>query len=296
MATQKKHILVTGGNDGIGLALCRVLAANHGAHVYMGTRSLERGEAGMKKIADEAPEAVKSIELVQIDVGDDASVKAAAESLRSKGVTLYALVNNAGVGFRTGPGTQEVLLNTNFYGPKRVSEALLPLIDPKGRIVNVSSGAASGWLRGQPVETKALFSSPDTTWDQLDAAVQAAAPKASMGGYGLSKAGLSAYTLQQQKAYPDMVISSLTPGFIATKMTRGLFASKTPEEGTVSLLKCLFGDVVGGAYYGSDGLRSPLTVCRDPGTPEYEGEEDPDPAKYNLRGWFGNMVKGCVVS
>ena len=31
----------------------------------------------------------------------------------------------------------------------------------------------------------------------------------------------------------------------------------------------------------SDGLRSPMTVSRDPGTPEYAGEDDPDPAKYN---------------
>mmetsp|Transcript_9534 Transcript_9534/g.18511 ORF Transcript_9534/g.18511 Transcript_9534/m.18511 type:complete len:281 (-) Transcript_9534:53-895(-) len=276
-----KHILVTGGNDGIGLALCKILATSHGAYVYMGSRSAERGAAGLKKITDEAPEAAKSIELMQIDVGDDASVKAAAESLKSKGVTLYALVNNAGVGFKTGPDQQEVLMNTNFYGPKRVSDAFLPLIDPKGRIVNVSSGAASMWLRGESPETKALFTSPDTTWEQLEAALKAAAPSASMGGYGLSKAALTAYTLQQQKALPNMVITSLSPGFIETKMTSGFGAKLTPEQGTISYIKCLFGDVVGGAYYGSDGLRSPMTCTRDPGTPEYEGEENPDPAKYN---------------
>jgi len=33
-----KNILVTGGNDGIGLALCKVLALNHGSKVFMGTR------------------------------------------------------------------------------------------------------------------------------------------------------------------------------------------------------------------------------------------------------------------
>jgi carbonyl reductase 1 len=52
-------------------------------------------------------------------------------------------------------------------------------------------------------------------------------------------------------------------------------------QGTVSCMRCLFGEVVSGYYYGSDGLRSPLTVTRDPGTPEYEGEADPDAAKYN---------------
>ena len=64
-------------------------------------------------------------------------------------------------------------------------------------------------------------------------------------------------------------------------MTHGYGAKLTPEQGTVSYLRCLFGEVTSGHYYGSDGLRSPLTVTRDPGTPEYEGEENPDAAKYN---------------
>ena len=42
-------------------------------------------------------------------------------------------------------------------------------------------------------------------------------------------------------------------------------------------------DLISGAYYGSDGLRSPLTVGRDPGTPENQGEDEStiDPAKYS---------------
>ena len=46
----------------------------------------------------------------------------------------------------------------------------------------------------------------------------------------------------------------------------------------------MFEPVTSGFYYGSDGLRSPLTVGRDPGTPEYEGEEEPDPVKYRPKG------------
>ena len=64
-------------------------------------------------------------------------------------------------------------------------------------------------------------------------------------------------------------------------MPQGFGASLTPEQGCVSLIKCLFEDVTSGWYYGSDGLRSPLTVTRDPGTPEYQGEADPDAAVYN---------------
>lgn len=64
-------------------------------------------------------------------------------------------------------------------------------------------------------------------------------------------------------------------------MTKGFGARLKPEQGCVSALKCLFGDVTSGFYYGSDGLRSPLTCTRDPGTPEYQGEPNPDPKIYN---------------
>jgi len=76
-------------------------------------------------------------------------------------------------------------------------------------------------------------------------------------------------------------VVSLSPGFIDTAMTKGFNAKLTPEQGCVSALKCLFEPVTSGWYYGSDGLRSPLTCTRDPGTPEYQGEANPDPAKYN---------------
>merc|ERR1712167_362555 len=102
-----------------------------------------------------------------------------------------------------------------------------------------------------------------------------------MGAYGLSKAGLTAYTMAQAKACPNLVVTSLSPGFIQTAMTQGMGAGLTPEQGLVSLVRCLFGDVVSGYYYGSDGLRSPLTVSRDPGTPEYQGEPNPDPSVSN---------------
>merc|ERR1719387_467747 len=159
-----RPILVTGGNAGIGLALCRQLVVEHGCYLFMGARNAERGAQGLKTILDAHPDVADRIEVVDIDASVDASVAAAARALKDKGVTLYALVNNAGIGLKTGPGQVEVLLNTNFYGPKRVSEAFLSLIDPTvGRIVNVSSGAASMWLRNQSPEHKQLFTSAETS-------------------------------------------------------------------------------------------------------------------------------------
>ena len=98
--------------------------------------------------------------------------------------------------------------------------------------------------------------------------------------YCLSKVGVNAFTIIQAKTYSNLKITSFNPGFIDTPMTRGFGASKTPEEGCAPALKCLFEFVSTGSFYGEDGLRSPLTVNREPGTPAYQGEQNPDPALY----------------
>lgn len=148
----------------------------------------------------------------------------------------------------------------------------------------MSSGAASAWVKGQDAPTKALFSDPKLTFSALEAAVKANVEANNVGwgnGYGLSKAALSALTLVHAGTYPSLKVVSLSPGFINTPMTAGFNARLTPEQGCVSALKCLFEPVTSGFYYGSDGLRSPMTMTRDPGTPEYGGEDDPQQATYN---------------
>ena len=174
------------------------------------------------------------------------------------------------------------LIETNLFGPKRVTEAFVSNLDKKeGRVVNVSSGVAAMWLRDKSDAIKNMFTDADTTWDELKSVVAKLAPASSRGGYGISKAALNCLTLQQAKKWPNLTITALTPGFINTRMTKGYGAKLTPEQGTVSMIKCLFGKVTSSHYYGSDGLRSPLTVTRDPGMPEYGGESNPDPRKYN---------------
>jgi len=278
---------VTGATSGIGLALCKLLVRDHGCYVYMGARNMDKGAACLKGIVDECPEAAGKLELLQLDVVDAKSIAAAAEALKSKGVTLYALVNNAGVGLAQpdAPNGPEGILATNFYGVKAVTEAMVGLVAPSGgRIVHVSSGAASMFLKKQDAPTKALFSNPDITFEALDAAVKECVAAGNVGvgnGYGLSKCALSALTLVHAKAYKNLCVVSLSPGFIDTPMTKGFGARLSPEEGCVSSLTCLFKDVTSGFYYGSDGLRSPLTMTRDPGMPVYEGEAEPAQEKYN---------------
>ena len=197
----------------------------------------------------------------------------------------------------------DVMMNTNYMGPKRVTDAFVGLIDPKeGRIVNTSSGVASGWVKRQDAKTQAFYTNPNLTWEDLNASVQANAAAKNFGqgfssAYGLSKAALCALTLVQAKSFPNLKVTSLSPGFVDTPLAAGSNSTSkiTPEKGCTSSLKCLFEDVISGAYYGSDGLRSPMTIGRDPGTPEFQGESNPDPAKYT-RSNEKRVIKHILVT
>ena len=81
-----KHILVTGGNSGIGFALCKLLLKDHDCFVYLGSRSIKKGQEALEAIKYEVPEKSDKIELIQIDVMDNDTCLKAAENLKSKGM------------------------------------------------------------------------------------------------------------------------------------------------------------------------------------------------------------------
>ena len=200
-------------------------------HILLGSRTASLGEKAAQDLVAEVPDA--QVDVIQIDVTDDASVTAAATAVAAKfdeDAPLYGLVNNAGVGFgKSIPDT----LAVNTYGPRRVCDAFIPLLDPAaGRVCNIASASGPNFVRGLDSEQTALFTSPSTTWDELKATLDRYAAVSDYEGiaYGLSKAALNVLTMQQAAAHPNLQINSCSPGYILTDITRGMGATKTPEE------------------------------------------------------------------
>jgi NAD(P)-dependent dehydrogenase (short-subunit alcohol dehydrogenase family) len=243
---------------------------------------MEKGEAAVKEVMEYAG-ADANVELLQIDVGSDESVQKAATALKEKDVKLTAIVNNAGTGIAHGV-SDEMILNVNTLGPKRVVDALQSFLDPAGsKIINVGSGAGPMYVRNQPKERIEKFVSDNWTWDEIKAEVDKGCPEgdpshgmAGMGAYGLSKALLACYTMVLAKELKEknVCVYCLTPGFIATNITKGFTGSKPVEEGTVSLRHCLFEakPEESGWFFGSDAKRSPMHFLRNPGDPVFDGK------------------------
>jgi NAD(P)-dependent dehydrogenase (short-subunit alcohol dehydrogenase family) len=134
-----KTIVITGASTGIGHASAIHLSRT-GFLVFAGVRKPSDAERLTKEGGDR-------IVPVAIDVTDDASIRAALQTVRARldGRGLDGLVNNAGLGI-AGPiehVTREVLwhqFEVNVFGQIAVTQAFLPLIrQARGRIVNMGS-------------------------------------------------------------------------------------------------------------------------------------------------------------
>jgi NAD(P)-dependent dehydrogenase (short-subunit alcohol dehydrogenase family) len=272
-----KNVVVTGGNRGIGKAVCQQLLEQHpDVQVVLTSRNLERG----RQAADEIRKKLGSsctgrLDVFEMDTGSDKSVQTAASAISEKYKSLYGIVNNAGI-----LQPDDNVMNVNYFGPRRVNDALVPLLErPGGRIVNVASASGPNFVsRLRNRDLKAKLTMP---W-LLKGGIQelddlARSMDMTSNGYGTSKAFLNVYTSLHARSEPDLIINSVTPGFIATDMGASLGATNPVAGGAIPPLYCLMSpeleNVPTGRYYGSDMKRSPIHFYRGPGDPVYEGPD-----------------------
>jgi NAD(P)-dependent dehydrogenase (short-subunit alcohol dehydrogenase family) len=235
MTTTDTTALVTGANKGIGRETVRRLA-QQGWTVWMGSRDLERGRQAAAEL-----ESAGDVRPVELDVTDDESVAAAAETVQAASGKLDVLVNNAGIGgqwigpLETTPAHFIPVFGVNLLGPVRITSAFLPLLrrSAQPRIVMVSSGMGSFGITTDP--------------DRFESG---------LGGlvYPASKAALNMVTSQYAKALTDFRVNAVDPGYTATDLN-GHRGFQTVEEGAEVVVRAanLAADGPTGAFFDRQG-------------------------------------------
>ncbi len=209
-------VLITGANRGLGLEMARQYAAD-GWTVIAAARDPEKS-AEMKELAAKN----KSVELVKLDVGDNASVKDFKKKLGGRAIDI--LVNNAGVYPRNGIEFGSVdyqawldALNTNTLGPMRLTEALAENVaaSQKKLVVVISS-----------------------TMGSIEATLREKAASGQAVPYRTSKAAVNMTVALMSIALrpKGVTVIAQCPGWVQTDMG-GANAHLTPEQSISSLRK-----------------------------------------------------------
>jgi len=247
-----KVALVTGSNKGIGLAIVRALCQKFTGDVYVSARDVGRGEAAMESLSKEG----LNPGFIQLDVTDPTSIIAARNFFKEEYGGLDVLVNNAGIALnkpseRAPIGVQaDLILKTNFFGTREVSNELLPIIKPGGRVVNLSSVLGSQALARCSADFQVRFRSDNITEEELVLMMRrfvadAQENRLRKGGWpnnplGISKTGLTvlsriqARRLSRERPGDGVLLNACCPGWVRTDMTEGQPATKSPDEGAIT--------------------------------------------------------------
>jgi len=263
------NFLVTGGTDGIGKALALKLLDRVNSTVTI----TGRNKAKFDNDSDYAAiDSVKKLKLryLDMDMSDNNSIEKGFNEIMScsKGMK-FVLINNAGIVSED----FDQMIQVNLYGLKKLTDLMISanLLE---KIVSLGSGSGPNFVSKQedPLIKKMLCDPLNAEWEWIDNFVKKSKSSVKIQNYGLSKACLHLLTGYYARTHPNILSYVVTPGFVDTNMTANWGASKTPEQATEVLMQMIDrNDLVNGAYYGSDGLRSPYHFMRNPGETEYDG-------------------------
>src|SRR5713226_995664 len=157
--------LVTGANRGLGLETSKQLLED-GYRVILTSRDKKAGLAAALKLNPAGTDVL----FHQLDVLDSKSIAALVQDLPGLAPRLDLLVNNAGVGSWGADRRASVrTIETNYFGSRDVTDALLPFIPNGGRVVMVSSGLGELSYMGRDLRPR--FADPSLTRPVLDSLV-----------------------------------------------------------------------------------------------------------------------------
>jgi (+)-neomenthol dehydrogenase len=290
-AVSQRIAVVTGGNKGIGLEICRQLATND-VFVILTARDESRGKEAVENLNKSG---LNNVVYHQLDVTNPSTFSPLVDFIKSQYGKLDILVNSAGVmGITTSKEALESLdlkpgellgskaeqakiamkqtyetalqcLNTNYYGPKQLKKALIPLLSLSDSPTIVTVSSSLGQLKNvsNAEAKKVLGDAEGLTEEKVDEIVKHFLDAAKedklnergwqypLSAYIISKAAVNANSRILAKKYENFVINVVCPGNIKTDMNlnTGFGTVEEGAKGPVRLALLPKGSPSGRFYY-----------------------------------------------
>jgi NAD(P)-dependent dehydrogenase (short-subunit alcohol dehydrogenase family) len=250
--SSKTLILITGANQGLGYYAAQQLASEGKYHVFVGSRDFSKAEKAIESlVADDSVKVdANDLEPIQIDIDDDASIKAAAETIDNKYHKLDILLNNAAIAlpeeeaFRAGGSTLREFYRrhyeTNVFGTAAAAEAFIPLLR-KGEKRLAFTSSSVGSLHAATEENLVPGVSLNGLVDHTILMAGANNLQAYVV-YRSTKSALNMIMVQYAKQLEGegFIVSASNPGYCATNLN-AYSGLKDPREGAKALIRCATG-------------------------------------------------------
>lgn len=260
----KRVAVVTGSNKGLGFAIVKLLCENYEGQVYLTSRDENKGR--------QACEDLKKLGLDplyhQLDITDYKSVRKFVKCISDEKQEVDVLINNAGIRFSEDAPESKIVqaeetVSVNFRGMVDFTEAILPLVQCGGSIVNITS--SSSHLSRLPSEKfRRLFCSTKLTLDELKNMVSTYIEDVKQNqeidkGWGnspyiVSKIAVNSYTfmLHRRLKMEGITVNCVHPGYVISDMTRGV-GLVTPDKAAKLPVKLALQPVESGLFVWENG-------------------------------------------
>lgn len=210
-----KTILITGISRGIGKAVAQKFLKE--GYSVIGTSTT--GQIDWKK---------ENLKVFQLNLSQEKSIEACIKKIKTLNKKIDVLINNAGIIVEEEINESRInikylkkTLEVNLIGTIEFTEGIIPLMNSKGNIINVSSIA--GALQGEY--------------------------KLNYPSYKISKASLNMVTkILADRLNEKITVSSINPGWVKTDMG-GEEADREPEEVAEDFFKLANSDVETGQFW-----------------------------------------------